>query len=772
MGKTWFVIEAKTFEISIEEKNNKLRGCIWERSKGATSWVRFGDSSLYRLLLGIEDCDMISHKQEWFANWEEGGRSYKLERRSNKAGNFLYCSVRDVGWKRCVICIPEGKGKVRGWKIMAEKLRSLGVGLKRLKRQKTYDREERKVPEKSILDTPRSFAQAVTGTGFGKTEEVVRVRVGRNEIAERLEQLESSLVGWWGGGTSPTPDLKSLKQRAWQTWKVTGSLTMEELRRGLWLFGFESPNEARRILREGTGCFGGLPISFREWGKEVGCMDGSERCKSVWVRLLGLPLHLWSRPILKRIGDRCGGFVAEDENTEFRIDPRWARIRVKWDGSSNPKSVVVSKEDRSYEVQLWWEIQPQMSWESRTSKQYRGVETREEGDVKSRARESVELPAQAREKKLEKSKGVLYWEMGKQALVERQLEGMFFWEEQKLKKEVGKQALVERQPEGMFSWEEQKLKKEVKQKSKGSSGGATGCVCRLGPTVMGQEKRWEMARKDGLGELSGGGPVSNRAQTEGPEVELTGPLVLLDPAHMRLSLALTDPSESPAKKQPTEEQKSSAVTPDWKSNQQNRGVNPNNFWKEGDRREDQVVIPSLENDSPRYVKTTQEDFSSLKISVFGRPLLMGDSSGQGGPLKFKEIDDLEPLRMVAVDGREWGLELSNALEEIEEGPGGEGQQGEDLASGETEASGYEKWEDSCLIKFSEFLGFSTEGFENEILGLLSKIVARQNQGENKGTIIKSRCERELKKLVCTINYDGKSQIKGGDKERGSIMLRS
>ena len=202
----------------------------------------------------------------------------------------------------------------------------------------------------------------------------------------------------------------------------------------------------------------------------------------------------------------------------------------------------------------------------------------------------------------------------------------------------------------------------MKQKSKGSSGGATGCVCRLGPTVMGQEKRWEMARKDGLGEVSGGGPVSNRAQTEGPEVELTGPLVLLDPAPMRLSPALTDPSESPAKKHPTEEQKSSVVTPDWKSKQQNRRVNPNNFWKEGDRREDQVVIPSLENDIPRYVKTTQEDFSSLKISVFGRPLLMRDSSGQGGPLKFKEIDDLEPLRMVAVDGREWGLELSNALE--------------------------------------------------------------------------------------------------------------
>ena len=64
------------------------------------------------------------------------------------------------------------------------------------------------------------------------------------------------------------------------------------------------------------------------------------------------------------------------------------------------------------------------------------------------------------------------------------------------------------------------------------------------------------------------------------------------------------------------------------------------------------------------------------------------------------------------------------------------------------------------------------GFECEILGLLRKIVARQHQGKNKGAVIMSRCERELKKLVCTINYDGISQIKGGHKERGSIILRS
>ena len=45
-GRVWFAVESKSFEILIDEVGGKLRGCIWERSKGITSWIRFGDVSL------------------------------------------------------------------------------------------------------------------------------------------------------------------------------------------------------------------------------------------------------------------------------------------------------------------------------------------------------------------------------------------------------------------------------------------------------------------------------------------------------------------------------------------------------------------------------------------------------------------------------------------------------------------------------------------------------------------------------------------------------
>ena len=98
-GKAWFTIEANSFEIKIEEKGNKLRGCIWERSKGVKSWVKFGDRSLRHLLVGLGDYEKISRKKEWFKRWEEDGRFYKLERCSNNAGSFIRCSIRDSGVK-------------------------------------------------------------------------------------------------------------------------------------------------------------------------------------------------------------------------------------------------------------------------------------------------------------------------------------------------------------------------------------------------------------------------------------------------------------------------------------------------------------------------------------------------------------------------------------------------------------------------------------------------------------------------------------------------
>ncbi|RVW26531.1 hypothetical protein CK203_103819 [Vitis vinifera] len=73
-----------------------------------------------------------------------------------------------------------------------------------------------------------------------------------------------------------------------------------------------------------------------------------------------------------------------------------------------------------------------------------------------------------------------------------------------------------------------------------------------------------------------------------------------------------------------------------------------------------------------------------------------------------------------------------------------------------EERGWEEvsWEESDLARFSKFLGFSTEGLEKDILEFLVKIRKRRERVHSKVLLEKSRFERELKRLECSINYEG------------------
>ena len=171
----------------------------------------------------------------------------------------------------------------------------------------------------------------------------------------------------------------------------------------------------------------------------------------------------------------------------------------------------------------------------------------------------------------------------------------------------------------------------------------------------------------------------------------------------------------------------------------------------------------------RY-ETESPPITSYLCSVFGRPLLSGGPSGLGNCIEDEELGDLAPLRVVTADGMEWGEKISKDFSDaiIVAESCGDGE--EDVAKTRTECLGYEKWEDSCLIKFSEYLGIPTEGYEAEILELLRKMVSQQSGNKRKGNPAETRSERELRKLECTINYNGKGQNRGG-RDRGNFLLK-
>ena len=176
--------------------------------------------------------------------------------------------------------------------------------------------------------------------------------------------------------------------------------------------------------------------------------------------------------------------------------------------------------------------------------------------------------------------------------------------------------------------------------------------------------------------------------------------------------------------------------------------------------------------SNRYVDNLNDSSPPLHFSVFGRPLLPGDFSGRRGTIGNEDLEDLVSVRMAENDSRGKGRDLAEVTlvfgEDYEEAD----RRTEEAQQDPSETVSYDRWESSCLIKFSEFLGFSTKGFEKEILDLLRNLVARQKNGKEKGNMSVSKSDRELRRLKSTINYNGKQTNRGGGgRDKGNIQIK-
>ena len=128
--------------------------------------------------------------------------------------------------------------------------------------------------------------------------------------------------------------------------------------RGFLLFDFESSSEAERVLVRGLRNIKENVIILDRWNLEVGCLCKDSSANEVWVRVIGLPLHLWSTEVFKRIGDGCGGFVAADESSFSSSELQWARILVKCVDREMPSTAHIVVGSGCYSLQLWWESSP------------------------------------------------------------------------------------------------------------------------------------------------------------------------------------------------------------------------------------------------------------------------------------------------------------------------------------------------------------------------------------------------------------------------------
>ena len=262
-GKRWFAIESMSFEVSVKEARGKIRGTIVERSKGLSSQIRFGVTSLRNFLEGLEECCREERKGRLAKVWEEEGRKFKVERRENGAGRYILCSVIDVESKRFCLVVPEGKGILGGWALFAEKLWELGVATQDEVKVKEASRGESKSEgvlienkeesciEKKAMGGKKSYAD-VTKESAGMQGDALWLQVGGGELRNREKGLGRCLVGRWRTGSVGELELQTIKKWGEQVWNLRKGLRMLSMGRPLMMLEFEDEEDAERTLKRVT----------------------------------------------------------------------------------------------------------------------------------------------------------------------------------------------------------------------------------------------------------------------------------------------------------------------------------------------------------------------------------------------------------------------------------------------------------------------------------------------------------------------------------------
>ena len=971
LRRRWFSVESKSFEIKVEGEDRKERVIISERRKGRRSWIRFGEGGIRILLKGVESFRREAGKKSVGVEWWENERRYTLEVKENGAGRFIQCSVDDEDGKRHRLFFPEGDGLVNGWTLLEEALQDLCFKRSRGEGRKPTTSNICGKMESTMGDQIKKQPCADTRAA-GNYQDALWLDISDYILKGDLRMLKDGVVGSWK--SKSTTNTISSEMEAWakKAWRLKGNVFFHSLNQNLFFMGFDLTEEADWVMENGSRICRGEAMLLERWTPSTGCMRSNSQNQEAWIRVFGLPLHLWTEEILVKIGDSCGGFVAMDKETSLMENFHWARILVKREGSGRPTIVNLLAEARSYEIQLWWEIQPRVTevYPCRNKRETEMVNLVVEDEGKPRAAVRVTAnretrrhnPQVVQEKKGQlqalcrngtkdslsqnlKCAGDIPQRQFKTALWERREEegnlllspGRHQWDvmgqspsgSQGVRASQSPRQIIKANRPTVPSINENQ-KPEIEgmrvEKSRGtgspkitkfhssstpgdveegvqnkrstqnqgqinyntSRDGANRKERRSWMEVGGRQSDkndcaypdsdWSqiygMATRDvqiyedskseeddgnsyrgeknrisfpfTVGKLNSdvGRDVKAGRGTKGREE--SSPASQWEEAGVEISQAgekghsaaerlgqvvgMRTMVENKVKRLFSTQQEKEDFGPGQLSlidggagegngaNQEEKRAQgkelvlgrPNRLGpgpkpgmrspfnvlgscgniegkateKEAERRQeiqlrsslqqnhkcscsgDTVGVHSKEIECPnihRYDDNISVQSTSAMISVFGRPLLQGEISGLGG---INGEEDLEPLRVVAADGREWGADFSGVLFEEGEGLVVAGSRSSEEQNEASEPWTYERWENSCLAKFSDFLGFPTKGFEKEITNLLRNLVNAQKVGKGKECQSLSKSERELKKLKWTINYKGKETCREDGRDRG------
>ncbi|KAK4723748.1 hypothetical protein R3W88_026527 [Solanum pinnatisectum] len=330
-NRIYFRSGGKSFDTTLASSRSEL----WYE------WVESSRLRFSRMVLSREALLWISQRFKEASNYK--GKVYKIWKCRDRA-TYLFCSMKFnkfchyilvitvTGESRTIIIVLENALN-EGWLNVTLKLESIinkglhsqeALNIKGAKKGRLVRGEK---SFKEVLQNPRwSQGENVGGTYMDPK--------GAGPSYSENSLLRRCLVGSFPE-CDETPTRNDVRKWAHQTWIGVHNIQVFDMNGIQFLFEFQNERDW--------------------WSPLAGTYPLNTIFHWCWIRVLGLPLHLWSTGMMKEIGEKCGGWLETEEETELKNHLRWARIRVK--GSSETISAFVKVEDREwrYRMPMWCE---------------------------------------------------------------------------------------------------------------------------------------------------------------------------------------------------------------------------------------------------------------------------------------------------------------------------------------------------------------------------------------------------------------------------------
>ncbi|XP_010511133.1 PREDICTED: uncharacterized protein LOC104787294 [Camelina sativa] len=135
------------------------------------------------------------------------------------------------------------------------------------------------------------------------------VTISNSVLAQRIQQFSMTLIGRL---MNPVRQImESLVANFPKIWKLEEKVVGADLGQGVFQFNFDDEEDIPSILQNRPYHFDGWMVSLERWEPIISSSYPS--AINFWVKVTGIPMHLWEVATLEAIGKKIGKIQEVDE---------------------------------------------------------------------------------------------------------------------------------------------------------------------------------------------------------------------------------------------------------------------------------------------------------------------------------------------------------------------------------------------------------------------------------------------------------------------------